>query len=68
MMHIMQYCCLEIHTSVCNLACHMTKAGEEQFTAMLHVMKYYVCTPNQHDLVLKLDGIWDENLDCKTVL
>ena len=62
-MHMMHYSRPEIYNSVRDLARHMmTMAGDENFTAMVRVMKYCVDTADR-GLVLKPEGEWDDKPD-----
>ncbi len=66
-MHAMQYSKLETYNAVQDLSCHMHKAMQDHFKAMLHELYYSLDTVDQ-GLVLKPNRKWDSSQSHKFVI
>jgi hypothetical protein len=66
-MHAMQYSKPETYNAVQDLSCHMHKATQDHFKAMLHILEYSLDTVEQ-GLVLKPSRKWDGSQSHKFVI
>ncbi len=66
-MHAMRYSKPKTYDAVLDLSCHMHKATEDHFKAMLHILKYSLNTVEQR-LVLKPHRKWDGSQNHKFVI
>jgi hypothetical protein len=66
-MHAMRYSKPEMYNAVQDLSCHMHKATQDHFKAMLCILKYSLDTVEQ-GLVLKPNRKWDSSRSHKFVI
>ncbi len=66
-MHAMQYSKPETYNAIQDLSCHMHKAMQDHYKAMLHVLKNSVYTA-ERGLVLKPNRKWDGSQNHKFII